>query len=108
VSLRDNVYKSSCIRHVEESKHLLVRLLMRKHKWLRKSKLDYAKNIRDLDQTTADLVARGLLEAEIDDMAEAVKILSKDELKTIAKDRRMDITIENPVSTAKSHTKPLY
>jgi dTDP-D-glucose 4,6-dehydratase len=75
---------------------------MRKHEWLRKSKLDYSKNIRDLDKAAADLVNHGFLQAEINDLTEAVKILSKDELKAIVKDRRMEITLDNTVSITKS------
>lgn len=89
------------MHYLDESKHLIVRLLMRKHKWLKKSKLDYTKNIRDLDKTAADLVATGFLKAEISDLTEAVEILSKDELKAIIKDRRIEISVENPVSIIK-------
>ncbi|KAL7334981.1 hypothetical protein PS15p_200529 [Mucor circinelloides] len=73
----------------DESKHLIVRLLMRKQKWLRMSKFNYARNISDLDKTAADLETHGFVETTIGDLAEALAVLSKDELKAIAKERNI-------------------
>ncbi|KAG2204394.1 hypothetical protein INT46_006946 [Mucor plumbeus] len=78
----------------DESKHLIVRLLMRKHQWLRKSKVNYSNYVRDLDETTADLASRGFLDTRIANLSEALAILSKEELKSIAKERNLQISIE--------------
>ncbi|KAF1799975.1 VRR-NUC domain-containing protein [Mucor lusitanicus] len=79
----------------DESKHLLVRLLMRKQKWLRMSKFNYARNVRDLDKTAADLEAHGFAETTLHDLSEALAILSKDELKAIVKERSMQNSIDS-------------
>ncbi|KAK4511600.1 uncharacterized protein ATC70_012816 [Mucor velutinosus] len=79
----------------DESKHLIVRLLMRKQKWLRMSKFNYARNIRDLDKTAADLEMHGFADTTIKDLSEALAILSKDELKAIVKARRMQNSMDS-------------
>jgi hypothetical protein len=71
---------------------------MRKHQWLRKSKVNYSNYVRDLDETTADLASRGFLDTRITDLSEALAILSKEELKSIAKERNLQISIEYSVS----------
>ncbi|KAI8643784.1 VRR-NUC domain-containing protein [Parasitella parasitica] len=78
------------------SKHLIVRLLMRKHQWLRKTKIDYSSHVRDLDKTTADLESQGFLLTRITDLSEAIAVLSKDELRSIAKERNIQISADNP------------
>ncbi|CAO3625770.1 unnamed protein product [Cunninghamella echinulata] len=47
-----------------ESQHLIVRLWMRKLKWIRLEKLDYSTTIRDLSQASKELKNHGLLYIE--------------------------------------------
>lgn len=77
---------------------MIVRLLIRKHQWLRKSKINYSSYVRDLDEATADLASQGFLDTKITDLSEAIAILSKEELKSIAKERNLQIPIEYSVS----------
>lgn len=73
---------------------------MRKQKWLRTSKFNYARNIRDLDKTAADLETHGFAETTIEDLSEALAILSKNELKAIAKERSMQNSIDSSTVSA--------
>lgn len=77
---------------------MIVRLLMRKYQWLRKSKVNYSSYVRDLDEAIADLASQRFLDTEITDLSEAIAILSKEELKSIAKERNLQIPIEYSVS----------
>ncbi|RCH85821.1 hypothetical protein CU098_000182, partial [Rhizopus stolonifer] len=79
-----------------EPKHLIVRLLMRKHDWIRKSRVNYANNIRDLDIAMMSLEACGFLHTKITELEDAVAVLSKYELKEIVRERHIGISHENP------------
>ncbi|CEP13314.1 hypothetical protein [Parasitella parasitica] len=79
----------------DESKHLIVRLIMRKPQWLRKSRIDYSSHVRDLDRSAADLESQGFLLTNITDFSEAIDILSKDELKCIARERNIQMPSDN-------------
>lgn len=59
------------------------------------SKFNYARNVRDLDKTAADLEAHGFAETTLHDLSEALAILSKDELKAIVKERSMQNSIDS-------------
>lgn len=78
---------------------------MRKQKWLRMSKFNYARNISDLDKTAADLETHGFVETTIGDLAEALAVLSKDELKAIAKERNIHPSTDSTVSASFSTSK---
>ncbi|KAI9487205.1 MAG: hypothetical protein EXX96DRAFT_605196 [Benjaminiella poitrasii] len=80
----------------DESKHLIVRLLMRKHGWIRKSKLNYSNHISDMNAATADLESKKFILTSITDLSEAVKILSKDEMKLLTKERNISTAKNNP------------
>ncbi|KAI8384136.1 hypothetical protein BD560DRAFT_431379 [Blakeslea trispora] len=80
----------------DEPKHLIVRLLMRKHGWIRKSRVNYESHVSDLDAAIQSLALCGFLQTEITELAEATAILSKLELSEIVKERHITMTMDNP------------
>ncbi|KAI8357877.1 VRR-NUC domain-containing protein [Choanephora cucurbitarum] len=80
----------------DEPKHLIVRLLMRKHGWIRKNRVNYESHVSDLDAAIDSLESCGFLHTKITDLAEASAILSKLELAEIVKERHIPIAVENP------------
>ncbi|KAI7901977.1 VRR-NUC domain-containing protein [Cokeromyces recurvatus] len=79
----------------DESRHLIVRLLMRKHGWIRKSRLNYSNQVNDVNAATADLKSKGFILTSLEDLSEAVKILSKEEMKLIIKERNIRVLKKN-------------
>ncbi|KAG0769936.1 hypothetical protein G6F16_002647 [Rhizopus arrhizus] len=75
---------------------LIVRLLMRKHRWVKQNSL-HKYPITDIDQTCRILSDSGWIEREITDIEIALSVLTKQELKNIAKERHINIQEEkNP------------
>ncbi|ORX54373.1 hypothetical protein DM01DRAFT_348229 [Hesseltinella vesiculosa] len=74
-----------------EPKHLLVRLWMRQRKWLRLGKLDYGKNINDMDTAASTLIDLGLAHGN-DDLTweDAMDLMTVDDLKQRAMDLCLD------------------
>ncbi|KAI8984563.1 VRR-NUC domain-containing protein [Mycotypha africana] len=68
---------------------------MRKNVWIRKSKLNYSKNVRDLDETLQDLEKKKFILIDVDNLKEAAQILSKDELKDVLRERNITLPAEN-------------
>lgn len=86
---------------LDEPKHLIVRLLMRKVGWIRRDKLKYQSHISDLNAAATALQAAGFVSTTLNDINDAIKLLSKDELKDIVKERNLTVTVENPVRLPK-------
>jgi|JXWR01.1.fsa_nt_gb Fanconi-associated nuclease 1 len=72
---------------------------MRKHRWVKQNSL-HKYPITDIDQTCRILSDSGWIEREITDIEIALSVLTKQELKNIAKERHINIQEEkNPVNT---------
>ncbi|KAG0179196.1 hypothetical protein DFQ29_002419 [Apophysomyces sp. BC1021] len=74
-----------------ESKHLFVRLWMRKHHFVRLDKLDYATHIQDIKTSADELCSNGMARSTISHV-EALQLLLRDEIVALAK--KMRIVVE--------------
>ncbi|KAI8883044.1 hypothetical protein K501DRAFT_219991 [Backusella circina FSU 941] len=76
----------------DDAKHLFVRLLLRKHKWILHNKINYENNIHDKDKAIQSLSTHGLIETEGDliDLNTALHILNRNQLKEITKAMNTD------------------
>ncbi|KAG1207403.1 hypothetical protein G6F68_007571 [Rhizopus microsporus] len=72
-----------------DPKHLLVRLLMRRHKWIKQDTLDYP--LTDTNKAIQELNEIGFIESDLKDIETALHVLTKPELKNIAKERHIDM-----------------
>lgn len=88
----------TCFSSLVEPQHLIVRLIMRKHGWIRADNLRYQDNISNMELAIAKLVKAGFLSMKLNDFKEALNLLSKNELKVIAKEKKIVINEANPVS----------
>lgn len=70
---------------------------MRKVGWIRRDKLKYQTHISDLNSAATALQAAGFVSTTLNDINDAIKLLSRDELKDIVKERNLTVTVENPV-----------
>lgn len=73
---------------------------MRKHGWIRADNLRYQDNISNMELAIAKLVKAGFLSMKLNDIKEALNLLSKNELKEIAKEKKIVLNEANPVSTS--------
>ncbi|KAG0191351.1 hypothetical protein DFQ28_000364 [Apophysomyces sp. BC1034] len=79
-----------------ESKHLFVRLWMRKHHFVRLDKLDYATHIQDIKTSADELCSNGMARSTISHV-EALQLLLRDEIVALAK--KMRIVVEGRTKT---------
>ncbi|GAA5816836.1 hypothetical protein MFLAVUS_010370 [Mucor flavus] len=91
----------------DEPKHLIVRLLMRKVGWIRRDKLKYQTHISDLNAAATALQAAGFVSTTLNDINDAIKLLARDELKDIVKERNLTVTVENPVRLPNDYERVL-
>jgi hypothetical protein len=70
---------------------------MRKQGWFRRNKLKYENNIRDIADAAVELELVGFLETTLSDLEAAAKLLSKDELRDILKEKHILVPVDNPV-----------
>ncbi|KAG2210228.1 hypothetical protein INT47_003213 [Mucor saturninus] len=77
-----------------ESKHLLVRLLMRKPGWIRSNKLKYQNYISNVAFAISELQQLGFLKTALTDLDEATQLLSRDELQDILKERNIVLPVD--------------
>ncbi|KAI8391174.1 VRR-NUC domain-containing protein [Radiomyces spectabilis] len=75
----------------DQSQHLLVRLLLRKQRWIRVDKLDYTSHVKDIKATIDDLWQQKFLlkQSSLHDIDEMLALLSLEELKNLAKKKRL-------------------
>jgi hypothetical protein len=71
---------------------------MRKLGWIRRDNLRYEKNIRDMAEAAVELELAGFIDTTLNDLTDAAKLLSKDELRDILKERRVTVPVDSPVS----------
>lgn len=74
---------------------------MRKVGWIRRDKLKYQTHISDLNAAATALQAAGFVSTTLNDINDAIKLLARDELKDIVKERNLTVTVENPVRLPK-------
>lgn len=76
-----------------EAKHLFVRIFLRKHKWIRLQKIDYSRNISDINKARDGLCSPNIKfardETDITDLAHLLDMLGVEELKTLIQNLRM-------------------
>lgn len=70
---------------------------MRRQGWIRRNKLKYQDHISDIASATTELQAAGFLKTTLTDLDEATKLLSRDELKDILKERHITVPVDKPV-----------
>lgn len=93
----EEIHKFDTYKHLSvEPQHLIVRLIMRKHGWFRADNLRYQDNISNMELAIAKLVKAGFLSMKLNDFKEALNLLSKNELKEIAKEKKIVINEANP------------
>lgn len=70
---------------------------MRKLGWIKRDKLKYQAYIRDMDLAVEDLRVTGFVLTSLNDINVAINLLTKEELKSIVKERNLTVSIDNPV-----------
>ncbi|KAJ3415869.1 hypothetical protein HDV05_003933 [Chytridiales sp. JEL 0842] len=88
----------------DEAKELFIKLMLRKHRTLRVSKLNFP-GITDMKEAANGIVSAGLATKDGPrDLTGWLELLSRDELKVLAKDRKMSASV-TPISEAHSESK---
>ena len=72
---------------------------MRRHKWIKQDTLDYP--LTDTNKAIQELNEIGFIESDLKDIETALHVLTKPELKNIAKERHIDmqVTVKDDIHT---------